>query len=355
MPDHENQLPALRGKQGINIAGDTVTLNTADYPEEQRNLIRWAYAFAKENDWSWDELASNLKVSTTTFYRIWHGDYKNPATGQAVDVSGICEKIERFKRLAEERAYTRRMPFVETSVFRRVEKLCKEALIMQTIACIYGESQIGKTESLKEVKRRNNHGQTKYVLMPASAGVQSMMKAIAEACNISVNTSFEALRGRVANHLDDSMLLIIDEVHECFVSYQKTSMVKCLSVLRQLQETTQCGLVLCGTNVFRTEMEKGEFSQSLKQLRKRGIWELQLESTPTQADLALIAQHYKLGQPTDEAAELVKWIAKEMGLGKYTKFMARAAQLAAKKEERFTWDHFVKTVAIATKLKQEEK
>jgi hypothetical protein len=48
---------------------------------------------------------------------------------------------------------------------------------------VYGESQIGETASLKEYARRNNQGQTVYPLMPASAGVQSMVRAIAEACH----------------------------------------------------------------------------------------------------------------------------------------------------------------------------
>jgi len=339
----------------INVSGDTCTVKTADYPEEHRNLVRWLFAFAKEMEWSWEDLARETKISTTTMYRVWTGKYRNTDTGELVDLTSLCERIARFKELAEERALARRLPFIETSVFRRIEKVCREALIMQTIAMIYGESQIGKTESLKEVARRNNHGNTVYVLMPASAGVQAMMKAIAEACHISVRTSFEQLRERVGNYLDGSKLLAIDEIHECFVSYQKSSLVKCLSVLRQLQEISQCGLVLCGTNVFRHELERGEFSQSLKQLRKRGIWELQLEDAPKEKDLAAIADFYKLPSPGGEAAELVKWIGKEMGLGKYTRFLARGAQLANKRNDRFGWKHFVEIVGIATKLKQKQE
>jgi DNA transposition AAA+ family ATPase len=188
--------------------------------------------------------------------------------------------------------------------------------------------------------------------MPASAGVQSMMREIAEALHISSRTSFEQLRGRVANALDGSRLLLIDEVHECFVSYQKSSMVKSLNVLRQLQETTKCGMVLCGTNVFRHEIERGEFAQALKQLRRRGIWELQLESVPTDGDLALIARHYRLPAPDEKAQELVGWIAAEMGLGKYTKFLARASEMASQKRETMTWEHFSRVVQIAETLRK---
>lgn len=370
---HEKALTtfAKGGSKVINLSGDTVTLKTAEYQEDQRSLMRWLFAFAKDQEWGWEELEQKTGINTTTLSRIWNDTYRypkfelvkddkgkvigkraHPRANERVSLDSICERIARFKELAEDRAYAHKLPFIETSVFKRIDKVCREALVMQAIAFIYGESQIGKSESLKEHARRNDHGQTTYVLMPASAGVQAMMHTIAKACHISVRTSFEQLRERVENYLDGTKLLIIDEVHECFVSYQRSSMARCLSVLRQLQEASQCGLVLCGTNVFRHELEQGEFSQSLKQLRKRGIWELQLENYPSARDLQLIADHYKLPAPKGEAAELVTWISKEMGLGQYTKFMARAAQLAAKNGKRFAWEHFQKVVTIAAQLKQ---
>lgn len=350
-PSKDARENAILPRGGINIGGDVVTIKTADYPDEHRALIRWLFSYAKDNDWSWAEAESHTKISTTTLYRVWQGKYVNSQTGDPIDLTGVCEKISRFKNLADERAFSRRLPFMETSVFRRIEKVCHEALVGQTIALIYGESQIGKTECLKEVRRRNNHGQTTYVLTPAAGGVQSLIKAIALASSISPDTSFEVLRDRVTKFFDDSKLLIIDEIHECFESYHDTARRKTLSVLRQLQEVSHCGMVLCGTNVFRDELERGEYAKSMQQLKKRGIWELQLEDEPTPEDLSLIARYYKLGEPDDDAAQLVKAIAREMGLGKYTKFLARAAQAAAKKQQRFTWDHFVNTVAIATALK----
>ena len=349
---HAPRPPETRSKTDhINIAGDAMTLGTADYPDEHRSLVRWLYDLAKQSGWSWSDLESRTGISTTTLYRVWLGKYRNPETGVPVNLTSLCDTISRFRELHEDRAAAQAAPFIETSVFRRIAKVSREALVMQAIACIYGESQIGKTASLREVQRRNNHGQTTYVLMPTSAGVQSMTKAIALACHISANTCFESLRERVGNYFDGTKLLIIDEIHEAFVSYQRGSMLKCLSFLRQLQETSQCGLVLCGTNVFRTELERGQFEQSLKQLRKRGIWELQLENIPTDEDLFLFAKHYKLGDPSPAARQTIDRVAAEMGLGKYTKFLARSAKLAADKKERFTWDHFIRTVSIADKLR----
>lgn len=373
MESDNAQIPAPKAlaKQNINISGDTVTLATEEYPDEHKLLARWLYAWCKENDWSWKEAERETGLSSTTLYRMWcdkyrHPDFEieevkgekvkrpHPRAGQRISLDSICERVGRLKELADERVH-RKTPFVETSVWRRISKLCREALVMQTIGFIFGQPQVGKTYALKEYARRNNHGNTIYVLMPASAGVQAMLKKIARACNISERTSFEQLRERVQDFLDGSKLLIIDEVHECFVSYRETSQMKCLSVLRQLQEESGCGMVLCGTDVFRNEIEKGQFKQSLQQLDMRGIWKLQLEKHPSWADLGLIWVHYKLGEPDKEAAELVKWMGQQMGLSQYCKFLARGAQLAGKRGEKFGWKHFREVVAIAEKMKQREE
>lgn len=350
----ENELARRESnKHIINLAGDTVAVALKKYPEEHAAALGWLFHWAKENGHGYEEISKQIDISATTIYRMWKGEYVNPSTGDLIDISKQVAKIVRFRELTEERDAITRLPFIETSVWKRIDKVCREAQVGQTFAFVYGESQIGKTASLKEYARRNNHGQTIYVLMPASAGVQAMMKAIAHACHIGVRTDFEQLRERVTACLDGNKLLIIDEVHEVFVSYQKTSMVKCLSVIRQLQERTNCGMVLAGTNVFRTEMESGEFAQSLKQLRKRGIWEVQLESVPRPEDLAKIAEFYKLGTAPGPVAEAVKLIAHNYGLGKYIKFIQRAGQLAKTKGERFTWQHFARIVSIAAESQKQ--
>jgi DNA transposition AAA+ family ATPase len=348
----ENSREVIPTRQRLNVSGDIMTVKTAGYEKGERDLVRWLYGYAKDNGWNWGDLETVAGVSSTTAYRIWNGIHVDKKSGKYLDISAECEKIEVLKADAAARAVGGSRAFVETTVFKRIAKICDEAMICNTIAMVYGESQIGKTAALKEYARRNNHGQTVYVLMPASAGVQSMMKAIGDGCHISTRTSFEGLRDRVSRFLDDTKLLILDEVHEAFVSYHRQATVKCMSVLRQLQEQTQCGLVLCGTNVFRNQIERGEFAQSLKQLRKRGIWELQLEDSPSKGDIALIYRHYKLPKPDGEAAELVKYINIDHGLGKFTKFMARASQVAADRRQKFQWKHFNEVVGASALLRE---
>ena len=118
------------------------------------------------------------------------------------------------------------------------------ALISQTIVLMYGDSQIGKTTALEEYARRHNHGQTKYIRLPASAGVQLCAKEIAKACFVSTSSSFEGLRDRILKAIDDKNLIIIDELHQSFMSYQKQSQIKVLEFIREIYDRTQCGMVL---------------------------------------------------------------------------------------------------------------
>jgi DNA transposition AAA+ family ATPase len=355
-----------RGPREINMSGDVVHFRTEEYPEKHRELVRWIFAHAKDLHWSWNDLEHHTGLNKSTYWRIWTGTYRyqqfikkggakvaNPNAGKLIPLDSVCTKLAHFKSLAEDRASASKQPFVETSVFSRLNDFCRDVLVTQSIGMIYGESQIGKTWALREIARRNRT-HTSYVLMPASAGVQGMIRAIGQSTYISatLSASVDTIRTRIFDYFDSTKQLIIDEVHECFESHSSTSLKRCLSVLRQLQEHTGCGLVLCGTNVWRNELEFGSFAKSLLQLRKRGIWELQLEAVPEKDDLDLIAAHYRLGPPTGDAATLVKSIAEEMGLGKYTRFLARAGQLAAKKGERLAWRHFENIVGRAVGLKK---
>ena len=48
-------------------------------------------------------------------------------------------------------------------------------------------------------------------------------------------------------------------------------------------------------------------------------------------------------------------ITAEHGLGKFTKFMIRAAQVATSRRERFQWKHFVEVVGASTLMREMPK
>jgi len=338
----------------IPISGDTVKVTLTDMVRreeltpDQEAIIWWFYCHCRTEGFDLKESAKQIGKDSTTLYRVWSGKY-----GASLD--NICIDIVRYRKRAEERSTRVRLDFVETSTWRTIERVCNAALVSQTVACIWGDSQIGKTTCLEEYAKRNNHGQTKLVRMPASAGVQLFMKEMAKACFVSADSCFEKLRERVLHAIDDKTLVIIDELHQAFTSYQHGSAVKVFEVIREIYDRTHCGLVLVGTNVLRDELSIGRLAPILEQLRRRGTIKVQLPARPPKVDLDRIAKRFGLPPAEGLAADVVKDMILTSGLGMYIKFLQSATMLAAKDRKKPTWDHFVQAHDIIASLSQRKE
>jgi len=343
----------LAQQSNINISGDTVKQALADQvrreqiTEEQQGLLWWFYCHARTKGYDLKEAAKEIGKDSTTLYRVWTGKY-----GASLD--NICQDVARYRKLTEERSTRIRLDFVETSIWRIVDRVCNAALVSQSIAFIWGDSQIGKTAAVEEFHRRNNHGMTKMVRMPASAGVQLFMRELARACFVSPDSCFEKLRDRVLNAIDDKTLIIIDEWDEAFISYQHGSAIKVMEVIREIYDRTRCGVVLVSSNLGRDEMENGRYAELLKRFNRRGTIKVQLPAHPPQADLDKISKKFGLPPADGIAADVVKDMIHTSGLGMYIKFLQSACVMAAKEKKPVSWDHFVQAHDIIAKLSRQK-
>lgn len=347
--------------EGINIGGHTVTACTEHLPEEQRTLVRWLHYHARREQWTWDQLTSAVGYSSTTWSRIWNDKYRyargEPRAGDRMPIVEQCKSIERLKRLVEERESVRATGFVETSVWTRVDWICRRSFVRQQIGFIYGPSQIGKTSCVREYQRRNNHGQTAYCEMPPASGVQLMLKCVAEALTVpNAHRGFDQLLRDVCQALDGSKLLIIDEIHRVFTTYQKGSVMRCLDTLRYIHDRTRCGLVLVGTNVMRDQLRRGEFALYLEQLKRRGrTTMLQLPGEPPRQDIDLMGRAFGLEPATGEAEQVLTAVAKTDGLGSLKMLLQDASERATKKRRAITWEDFLWAHSLATRMAQLEE
>jgi len=345
----KNQQAVDRDHAHITLGADKVKqalhakVQAKEIEQIQADLIWWFYCYCREQEFSLAEAGKEIGKDTTTIYRIFNCTY-----GAKLD--NICADIARYKKIIQERSGQVKLDFVETSIARIIWRACDGALITQSVAFIYGDPQIGKTMALEEYARQNNHGQTKYVRMPASAGVQLFMRELARACFVSAHRSFEGMRESVLNAVDDKTLIIIDEAHQCFLSYLKGSQIKVLELIREIYDRTHCGLVLCGTNVWRREIQEGKLSQMLEQLRRRGTIKIQLPARPPKADLDRIAKKFGLAPAEELALEVIKEMLHTSGLGMVVKYLQNAARMAARENKKLSWDHFVQAHDIIQKL-----
>jgi len=339
------------GHDGINIPRQVVTKATAELPEKQRALIRWLYTTARDKRWSWSELVDFAGYSTTTWYRIFHGKRRDNKTGKLVSLDRVCGELTKLKKEYGQPAFDgTEHPFVETSVWERVDWLCNKVYSRKKLGFIYGESHIGKTICMQEFQRRNNHGQTVYWELPPSGGVQLMTRCWARALHVAASTTFEKMQDAIIGAVDREMLVLTDQVHRIFYSYQKTSIMRCLDVLMYVHDRTHCPMVLCGTNVFREQLHEGPLKQYLKQLRRRGLYELQLPDVAPRKDLDMISAAHGLPPATGEAEKVMLQIAKDHGLAMFFTRLEDAREFAAKRRQPLDWKHFVKAVAIVEKM-----
>jgi DNA transposition AAA+ family ATPase len=326
------------------FGGDQVTQNTAGYEEKQRNLVRWLFFYSIEHGISSKEACDKIGYSYTTIYRVLKGDYN-------ANISEVCAGIARWKRVCDERAEIKTVAFVETQTVRKIWQICEAANIYKSVACVYGQSQIGKTWALKEYAMRHNHGQTRYVRLPAAAGVQMLIRAFAHASGISPKSSFEQLRERVVKSTDENTLWLVDELHQCFNTYQRHARIACLELIREIHDLTSCGMVLCGTNIARDEIENGQHKEMLAQLRRRGIFRLQLPEYAPWPDRIEIARHFGIQTPPEgQVRKLVDDVITKHGLKAYTSYLQAASRIASKRKTAMTWAHFQTAYDVIAKL-----
>lgn len=326
-------------RTGISIPGDQVlqALNrlvaTSALDDAGKSTVLWFYGHCREHGMSLAEAGSCIDRDASTIYRLFTGRY-------GAGYGNLLAAIARYRKLAEQRAKRKAIGYIETSTWRKVSTVCNAALFDGLPAYIYGDSQIGKTAALQEYQRRNNHGQTRYVRLPAAPSLPMAMAYIAEGCHISTRLNGADIRRRIAASLDDHTLLILDEFHQIMIGAGDLLARKIVEAIREIYDRSGCGIVMAGTRVLRDELEKGRQALVYEQFRRRGMIELVLPSTPPRADVIKIAAAFGLSEPGEAEMEVVQEMLQTSGLGKYIKFLQLAHGLAVGRKQTLAWSHF---------------
>lgn len=325
----------------ITIPGDMVQkslsrlLAGGEIDDAQRAEIWWYYSHAKDNHWSLDQAGSTIRRDSSTAHRLFTGNY-------AAKYDNLVEGIISYHRIADKRGRRKVLGFVETTTYQKIDKICTHALVTQSPAFIYGQSQIGKTASLEEWASRNNHGTTRMIRCPAAPTLCSIMDELATALYVGTHSGKQTeRRRRIISAIDSNMILIVDELHQAMISTSPSTTVRIIEFLREIYDRCQCGMVFCGTEVLQSEIEQGKLQLILDQFRRRGIVKLVLPAKPPAADINKIAQAFELAPPDGLAADIIDAMVTSSGIGQYIKFLQSASNLANRQNKPLSWDHFV--------------
>ena len=313
---------------------------------EQAKSIRWLHSFYYDSGKSLADLGDAIGYDGGNVSKVFSGKYEG-------DLAAFCKAVDRLRKLTNERASIQRAPYIETSLYRDIEETCQAALTYQKLCFIYGESQVGKTAALKHYATKHNHGETVYVEMPAGGSLSHFLAALASKVRINNQQRGDVLQVNIMKCFGPNNLLIVDEASRALQarSYGGAGL-KTIDFIRSLHDQTGCGVVLCGTNVFREQMADRALAKFLNQFNRRCLIRRQLPEVPSRADLNAFARHYGLDPAAGDAYQLQRSVVREHGLGVWLTVLMAAARGASNKKTTLTWAHVEKAHAFLRQMEQ---
>ena len=348
MTSPEDTTPASDGpseRQQNRIPGPKVVEATEKLPQEQRQAILWLHSYYWDNEIGLGDAAAKIGYDGGTLSKVFRGKYEG-------SYAEVTDAIVKFRALLNDRATINKVPFTRTQLFDIIEESCNALRTYQKMGFIYGESQVGKTKCLKKYAEMEeyNHGRTVYVEMPVGGTFTSFCAELAGALRISPNQRTGELPMMIKRRFRDDMVLIIDEASRAAVGGLQKS--KTLDFIRAIYDHAQCGVLLCGTNIFRDQMADVAMEKFLRQMHRRVLFRRQLPDRPSRADLNAFAAHYGLPAATDTAYALQKDTVASHGLGVWLTTLTAANRNATKSGRRMTWDHVLKAHAFLKSLEK---
>lgn len=354
-PEDEGGEQALAGQSvraGWNFSTDQIRKNLSHCTAEARDTMVQAFLWCidERHPVTRQEFAEAVGFSWNVIWKIYNGTYTNPETGARYDVPAKLAKAAReFINAQRQKFIEADATFVKTPTAAKVFRACDLARESNTMVLLYGPSHIGKTFALEYYTATNNHGRTIMVKLDAASGLGGLVRRIADAAGISDKSNTANLIERIKRALTRDTVLIIDECHLLQHTYRKNSFFACIEVVRRLHDFTKAGFVLCWTHL---DNLKASSQAELQQVWRRGVHKVFLAKMPTVGDLTAILKPAGLEFPdkdlvitvkkqSEHPREMLRVIAKRDGLLAITERVRYAKKLAARRNEKVSWEHVV--------------
>jgi DNA transposition AAA+ family ATPase len=333
----ENELQTTQAQTNYGIAPDHFEKVIANLPEDQADVLRWWYFHGKDRRLSLSKLATVAGTSTTTLSRVFRGKYE-------AELGSLCAKLAKARSTVGESADN--PDFIMTALAKRFFRIADRVRALGTVAILWGAMGIGKTTIGDEYVRQNNHGRTILVRCGSRMTFSQFVNHMAiEMGIITKNRGQREVRYKIQSLLKAGQrLLIIDELHQIFLTCKPDTAVQICEFLRECYDISGCGMLLVGTEVLEKEFFHGPHKAALAQLVDRGTIQIPLPAKPTKQDVIAFLAHYRLPFPGDdhpEACFILTDIIASSGLRKLTLHLRDGAATAGKLKQTYTWDHFV--------------
>ena len=324
--------------------------NVQHYPEAIRTPVLWMQGFWRDecsgNDSALRVLGEKLGFAKSDeyFYNLLGGYYFKTATGMWKEGGKawgeFLEFVEALKRYSLQAARAGKQQFIATPTYactadfigarRALNAVCK-------IGGITGATGAQKTACLRQYAVLNNHGQVVLIQAPATARVGILQRKIADRYHIrGAQLTYLATReAAIRENLNETRTLIIDNAQRLYID-GKGSDQPCFNWLLELQEDTECTLILSFTTDFTDVLTAGRAKGYFEQLvgRMGGMDSLlRLPDYAPAADLRCIARAFGLEAGKSAMEYLHRW-SRQAGRIRIVFHRLQLAQNFAKAEGR---------------------
>lgn len=343
--------PREKEARGYGITVEALDDAIAKYSHDQQEIVRFWFLLGKEKQWSLKEMERRTGVSSSSLTRVFRGIY-------GADVGNLITRLDRAKDSLIHAADN--PDFIPTSLAKLMFTGFDKCRALRNVCIMWGKKGIGKTTIEKEYTRLNGSGRTFYVRCPGSGCTNyQFIRHVADSMHIAVTkTDMFSVRKEIVRYLSKgSRLLIIDELHEIFLTCSDKAIVQICEFLRELADDAECGLVLTGTDKLHHHFFEGIHRGVLEQLADRGTVQIDLPDTHTKQDVVAFLDHFGLELPDREsdAYAILDDIIRENGLRKLTHHLRDGKAYAAALQEDYTWNHFTKAFVAIRSLSKKRK
>lgn len=341
---------------GIRWDDATIAHEAAHLPEPLREAFIYLKSYTRERCSRDVDLLGvamrklGIHCDKTTWSKILRGRMLRDSRG--VELANPVVAADKFLRYVEAlRTNTReeglrgRIPFVETTVFQSIEQYIGLKVGRDRVnrfGMVIGPTGSGKTAAFKEIHRRRNHGQTWWFEAPAGGSLGQLLDRLAACSGLSVQTDSSSKRNHLLRVVQEEKIIIIDNAQDLYRPGRLD--LAAFNFLRQLQDETECCIILSITPTFEKELVSGVIASYFEQFvgRSGGTrkW-LRLPAFPPEEDVLMIAQAFQLQDARKHLKTLIG-ISREPGrIRRLFDDLQDAKRIASAAKEPLTIDHVI--------------
>jgi len=264
---------------------------------------------------------------------VHNGTLSRALAGKQKPSEQFCRKAWTYIRLMEMRAEDPHVDgrIVETSVTRRVRKLCRYCQVERCIGMLVSETSCGKTEALRAYARSNPSAIYVHATARTDSiagmvdGIWRASKAFRDPGGSSrhrgkrVREKWDDIVRGFTTSIVSARVILIDDAH--------VLNFRVLEALREIHDETNLGIVLAGTTRLQARVTaSGDAHQMYEQIRAR-VMVIRVIRKPSPTDVAAVAAAWAppTARFTPRAMQYLQTLSQGLGALRVVKAHVRMA------------------------------